>query len=653
MLISQQPAWTPTEEQKQATRLYQWMNKHGFESYDEFYQKSIDDISWFWEEAVNELDVEWYEPYTDTLDLSKGIKYPHWFVGGKINVVHNALDKWAMNPATKNKVALYWEGDNGDTETFTFDSLYKKVNACAHGLEKLGIKEKDVVTIYMPMLPETLIAMLAVSKIGAVFSPAFSGYKAEAIATRVNASESKAIITADGFYRRGKVVPMKEEADRAAEQCSTLEHIVVVDRAGRDVEWNDTRHVDWNALLENENDYKTKKTYAHDPYMIIYTSGTTGKPKGALHTHGGFPIKAAFDAGICMDVTQNDNLFWYTDMGWMMGPFLVYGGLVNGASIVMFEGTPDYPEPDRLWALVERYTVTHLGISPTLVRSLMKHGESWIEKHNLSSLKMIGSTGEPWNPEPWRWLFEHAGKSKVPIFNYSGGTEISGGIFGNVLVKPINPVSFNAALPGMDVGVYDENGNSVKNDVGELVLRQPWVGMTNGFYKENDRYEKAYWSRFKDTWVHGDWVIHDEEGFYTITGRSDDVLNVAGKRLGPSEVESVLVEHDAVVEAGVIGVPHEVKGQEAIGFVVLRPDYEKSEELIKDISRHLNEKLGKALAPKIVHVVSDLPKTRNAKVMRRAIKSAYLNKDSGDLSALENPHAVDEIRALGKSASLS
>ncbi|MBM7552595.1 AMP-binding protein [Thalassobacillus pellis] len=650
-MTNKQPAWTPTDDQKKSTRLYQWMNQHGFDSYDDFYEKSIDDIAWFWDEAAKVLDIEWYEQYGQTLDLSKGIKYPHWFVGGKMNVAHNAVDKWALDPKTQNDIALYWEGDNSDKITYTYKELYKKVNACAHGLENLGIEEKDVVTIYMPMLPETLIAMLAISKIGAVFSPAFSGYKADAIATRVNAAEAKAVITADGFYRRGKIVPMKEEVDEAAEKCPTLEHIIVVERANSDISWNADKDVRWDAVVKNENDYKTKETYAHEPFMIIYTSGTTGKPKGALHTHGGFPIKSAFDAGICMDVKKKDTLFWYTDMGWMMGPFLVYGGLLNGSSIVMFEGTPDYPEPDRLWQMVDDYTVTHLGISPTLVRALMKHGEDWIEKHNLSSLKMIGSTGEPWNPEPWRWLFQHAGKSKVPIFNYSGGTEISGGIFGNVLVKPIEPVSFNAALPGMDVGVYNSDGKPVKNDVGELVLRQPWVGMTNGFYKENERYEKAYWSKFKDTWVHGDWVIQDEKGFYTITGRSDDVLNVAGKRLGPAEVESVLVEHPAVIEAGVIGIPHDVKGEEAIGFVVLRPDYQEFETLLQEIKSHLVDKLGKALAPKSVHVVSDLPKTRNAKVMRRAIKSAYLNKDSGDLSALENPQAVDEIRELGKATS--
>ncbi|UOQ42933.1 AMP-binding protein [Halobacillus salinarum] len=644
-------AWNPTSAQKRNTRLYQWMKKHGYENYDSFYESSIHSISWFWDEAVKELDIEWYHPFTEIVDLSNGIQYPHWFVDGKINVVHNALDKWARDPLKKSTTALHWEGDNGDQVSYSYEQLHLKVNACAHGLSKLGIGKNDVVTLYLPMLPETLIAMLAISKIGAIFSPAFSGYKADAVATRMKASESKLLITADGFFRRGKLINMKEEAEKAAEQCPSLEHLVVVNRVHEDVPLQENKAVDWADLLKNETDYKTVQTNADDPFMLIYTSGTTGKPKGAVHTHAGFPIKAAFDAGICMDVTKDDTFFWYTDMGWMMGPFLVYGGLLNGASILMFEGTPDYPEPDRLWQLVENYKVTHLGISPTLVRSMMRHGEKWLEKHDLSSLKLIGSTGEPWNPEPWKWLFEHAGNSQVPIFNYSGGTEISGGILGNVLVKPIQPVSFNAALPGMDVGVYDQDGKMLTNEVGELVLRQPWVGMTKGFYKENERYENTYWSRFKDTWVHGDWVILDDHGYYTITGRSDDVLNVAGKRLGPAEVESVLVEHEAVVEAGVIGVPHEIKGEEPIGFVVIKPEHSKDEALVNELKDHLVHKLGKALAPKKVHVVSDLPKTRNAKVMRRAIKAAYLNQSAGDLSALENPEAVEEIQQVGKAAS--
>ncbi|WP_255437541.1 AMP-binding protein [Thalassobacillus sp. CUG 92003] len=646
-------AWIPSESFKNQTRLYQWMRKLGFHDYDQFQKESITDIEWFWHEAVKEIGIEWYEDYEETLDLSKGIQYPHWFVGGKMNVVHNALDKWALSDEKQHHTALFWEGDNGDRRQFTFRQLYEDVNQAANGLRNLGVQKGDVVTIYMPMLPETLIAMLAVSKIGAVFSPAFSGYKADAVATRIKAADAKVLITVDGFYRRGKENPMKNEADLAADQAPSLEHVVMVERTKQDVNWNDERDVTWENMIAQNDEFETVKTLGYDPFMIIYTSGTTGKPKGAVHSHDGFPVKSAFDAGICMDVTSDDTLFWYTDMGWMMGPFLVYGGLVNGASIVMFEGTPDYPEPDRLWQLVDTYHVTHLGISPTLIRAMMKHGESWPEKHDLSSLKLIGSTGEPWNPEPWYWLFEHIGHSRVPIFNYSGGTEISGGIFGNVLVKPIEPVTFNAALPGMDVAIFDEHGESLRHDVGELVLRQPWVGMTQGFYKENDRYEQTYWNRFKDTWVHGDWVVQDDDGYYTITGRSDDVLNVAGKRLGPAEVESVLVDHPSVVESGVIGIPHEVKGEDAVGFIVLRSDVTMTENLKSEIKQHLDHKLGKALAPSKLFAVSDLPKTRNAKVMRRAIKTAYLNKDAGDLSALENPEAVEEIREHGRSSHIS
>ncbi|MCA0969003.1 AMP-binding protein [Halobacillus litoralis] len=640
-----QNAWIPTEEQKKQTRLFQWMNRLGFDDYESFHQKTVTDIDWFWDKALKELEYEWHENYDETLDLSKGIAHPNWFVGGKTNVVHNALDKWADHPGTKGQTALYWEGDNGDRVTYTYEELQAEVNAYAQGLEDLGIGEEDIVTLYMPMIPETLIAMLAVSKVGAIFSPAFSGYKSEAVATRIQAAKSKALLTADGFFRRGKTVRMKDEADLAADQCPSLEHVIVVERASLEVDWNEHRDVTWSSLRKNVTGYKTVVKQADDPFMLIYTSGTTGKPKGAVHTHAGFPVKSAFDAGICMDVKKDDTLFWYTDMGWMMGPFLVYGGLVNGASIVMFEGTPDYPKPDRLWEIVERYHVTHLGISPTLVRAMMKHGEDWIHNHDLRSLKMIGSTGEPWNPEPWQWLFKHAGHSQVPIFNYSGGTEISGGMLGNVLIKPIQPVTFNAALPGMDVSVFNESGGPVWNEVGELVLRKPWVGMTKGFYEEPERYEETYWSRFKDTWVHGDWATQDEQGYFTITGRSDDVLNVAGKRLGPAEVESVLVEKEEVIEAGVIGVPHAVKGEEAVGFVVLKTA--PTEALMEEITLHLEQKLGKALAPKKVFAVDDLPKTRNAKVMRRAIKSAYLNKPTGDLSALENPEAVDQIRSLG------
>ncbi len=639
--------WFPNEQYIKQTRLYEFMSRRGYEHYDDFFHYSITDTDSFWKAAIDEIQIEWYENYDQVVDYSKGIQYPEWFTNGKMNVAHNALDKWAFNSETKNESALIWESDDGQIVTYTFKELYDEVNQVANGFVDLGLKEKDIVTIYMPMIPETVIAMLAISKIGAVFSPAFSGYKSEAVATRINAAKARFLITADGFMRRGKEIHLKQEADLAVASSPSIEKVIVVKRTNGQINWTD-KDISWNDLKSDRTDFETKRTNGNDPYMIIYTSGTTGKPKGALHTHNGFPLKSAFDAGICMDVNQGDTLFWYTDMGWMMGPFMVYGGLINGASILMFEGTPDYPTPSRIWEIVERHKVTHLGISPTLIRSLMNLDEKFATSNDVSSLKMIGSTGEPWNEDPWMWLFEKVCQRKIPIFNYSGGTEISGGIFGNVLVKPIAPVTFNAALPGMDVEVFDENGEPIRNEVGELVIRKPWVGMTNGFYNENERYENTYWSRFKDTWVHGDWVILDDEGFYTITGRSDDTLNVAGKRIGPAELETIFVEHDKVIEAGVIGVPDDIKGENAVAFVVVKDNNLDEEVLKKELIDHAINRLGKAIAPRIVHIVEDLPKTRNAKVMRRAIKAAYLNKDAGDLSALENPHVVEQIRQLNK-----
>ncbi|WP_084500499.1 AMP-binding protein [Halalkalibacillus halophilus] len=623
------------------------MQESGFDEYNAYHEHTVNDIRAFWKHAEQSLGIEWYQDYKDVVQLNNGVMYPEWFVDGKMNVAHNALDKWAESDEMKDHPALIWESDDGEVITYTFLELQKEVNRVANGFVQAGMKRYDVATIYMPMIPETTIAMLAISKVGAIFSPAFSGYKSEAVAKRIQAAESKYLITADGFFRRGKMLNLKDEADQAVASSSSIEKVFVVKRTNAEVNWND-HDLDWDDMRSESTSFHTVQTNGNDPYMIIYTSGTTGKPKGALHTHNGFPIKSAYDAGICMDVCKKDTLFWYTDMGWMMGPFLVYGGLMNGATIVMFEGTPDFPTPSRIWDMVEQHKVTHLGISPTLIRSIMKLDSSYFTKQNYDSLKMIGSTGEPWNEEPWLWLFNTICKKEIPIFNYSGGTEISGGIFGNVLVKPIAPVSFNAALPGMDADIYDEYGESVKGEVGELVLKQPWVGMTNGFYKENERYEDTYWSKFKGTWVHGDWVEIDEEGFYTITGRSDDTLNVAGKRLGPAEIESIFVEHPEVIEAGVIGVPHEVKGEDPIAFVVTKNSPADKKEFSNELIEHAINRLGKAIAPKTVHVVSDLPKTRNAKVMRRAIKSAYLHQEAGDLSALENPEVVDEIRNINK-----
>ena len=383
--------------------------------------------------------------------------------------------------------------------------------------------------------------------------------------------------------------------------------------------------------------------------MIIYTSGTTGKPKGAVHVHGGFPVKAAQDLAHCFDLQESDVIFWMTDLGWMMGPWLIAGGLMLGATIVLYDGTPDFPDASRVWSMVERHRITHLGISPTAIRALMRSGEEPVRKHDRSSLFLLGSTGEPWNPDPWWWYFRTVGESRCPIVNYSGGTEIGGGILGCTTWTPIQPGSFTGPCPGMDADVVDDQGKPVRGQVGELVIRKPWPGMTRGFWKDRDRYLETYWRRWEGIWYHGDWARIDDLGFWYIEGRSDDTLKIAGKRVGPAEVESAAVAHPSVSEAAAIGIPHELKGEAIVVFAILRPGHVASDDLARSISDTIAEHLGKPLRPERVRFVTQLPKTRNAKILRRVIRGAYLGKtDLGDLSSLENPAAVEEVRAAAR-----
>ncbi|PGE97693.1 AMP-dependent synthetase [Bacillus pseudomycoides] len=642
-----QAVWFPTEEYKDKTRIYGWMKSLGYEDYEAFYNKSIEETGWFWGEAERAVGYQWMKPYAEVLDLENGTPFAQWYTEGTCNVVESALSRWLADEETKQQPALMYEGENGTTKSFTYEELDSWVSRVANGLKHSGIEKGDRVTIYMPMIPETVVAMLAVMKIGAIISPIFSGFASDAVLTRVQAAGSKMIITADGFSRRGKIVSLKDEVDKACEQCPSVEKVVIVRHAGNDF----TPHnydLSWSVLEKEKPLTHAEEMKSDDPLMLIYTSGTTGKPKGTVHTHAGFPLKSAFDAGFGMNIKKGDRVLWVTDMGWMMGPFLLFGSLINGATMVMYEGVPDYPEADRLWETVDRYQITHLGISPTLIRALMAKGDEYVKKHSLASLEVFASTGEPWNPDPWMWLFETVGKGKVPICNYSGGTEISGGIFGNVLVKPIAPISFNASLPGMAAVVLDEQGNPIRDEVGELCLEKPWVGMTKSFWGDDERYVNTYWSRFKNKWVHGDWVIYDGEQ-YIITGRSDDTLNIAGKRIGPAEYESILVKHHDVIEAAAIGVPDEVKGEVCHCFIVLREGTIFTHELKIELLNLVNSHIGKALCPKDIHVVEDLPKTRNSKVMRRVIKAAYLGRELGDLSSLVNPEVVSYIQGLQSS----
>ena len=636
--------WRPTPEYLERSRLKHFMARHGVATLDELLRRSTTELDWFWHAVMEDLGIEFYQPYAKILDTSRGIEWTRWCVGGKMNIVHNCLDKWIGTPV-ENRAAIRWEGEDGSSRVLTYADLYRQVNRFANGLRELGVAKGDVVGLYMPMVPEIAIALFAIAKTGAIVLPLFSGYGADALSTRLNDAEAKAIVTCDGYYRRGQAVHMKSVADAAIARVPSIRKSIIVQRLGEKNPQVPGRDHWWHEIIERQPQRaETERTDAEDPLMIIYTSGTTGRPKGALHTHCGFPIKAAQDMAHGLDLNESDTIYWVTDMGWMMGPWEVFGSTLLGATMLFYDGALDYPGPDRLWSLVEHHAVTVLGVSPTLVRTLMRHGDEPLESHDLSSLRILGSTGEPWNPEPWRWFFEKAGKKRLPIINYSGGTEVSGGILmGNVLT-PIKPCSFAGPVPGMAADVVDDQGRPLRNQVGELVVRQPWIGMTRGFWQDPERYMQTYWSRFPNVWVHGDWAAIDQDGLWYIVGRSDDTIKVAGKRVGPAEIESVLVDHPAVSEAAAIGVADPLRGEAIVCFCVLKSGHEASPSLAEELKEKVALSLGKPLKPGTVKFVADLPKTRNAKVMRRVIRAAYMNQDSGDLSALENPEAVEEIR---------
>jgi acetyl-CoA synthetase len=648
-------AWRPTPEYFERSRLLKFMRQHGIDTYEQLCARANADPAWFWDATVKDLDLRWYQPYSAVMDTSDGIEWTRWFIDGQFNYVASALDKHvgqagagAMAPRPDH-TALIWEGEEGHVRRFTYAELAHLTNQSANALTQLGVQKGDRVGIFMPMVPETVAATLACGKIGAIFIPIFSGYGAEAVATRLRDAEAKVLVTADGFYRRGKVVTMKETADEACALASNVAHVLVVRRVGRDIPLQPERDVNWDdAIAGQSGDYDTAHTGAEDPYMIIYTSGTTGRPKGALHVHCGFPIKGAQDMAHCFDVQADDTLFWLTDIGWMMGPWAISGTLMLGATLLIYDGTPDYPGPDRLWALAERHGVTVMGVAPTVVRSLMSHGTEPVKQHDLSKLRIIGASGEPWNVDPWKWCFEQIGGGRCPIINYSGGTEISGGIVGCTTITPIKPCSFSGPVPGMAADVVDDAGNPVRGAVGELVIRGPWPGMTRGFWNDRQRYLDTYWSRLPGVWVHGDFAAIDPDGFWYILGRSDDTIKIAGKRLGPAEAESAAVSHPAVVEAAAIGVPHDVKGESLVIFAVLRPGYAPSDELRGEIRNAVVAQLGPALKPETVCFISQLPHTRNGKVLRRLLRQTYLGQQLGDLSSLENPVALEEVAALRK-----
>lgn len=662
-ILEDQPiAWQPSDEVIKRAQLTKFMKQTGAGDWDELYSKSIKDVEGFTAGVLKFLDIKFDPPFEKLLDTSEGIEWSKWCSGGGLNITTTCLDRW-MGTEIEDQPAIIWEGEDGESEATTYRELLSFVELYAAGLRGYGFGKGDAIGIFLPMIPQTVYALLAINRIGAIAVPVFSGYGVEAIASRMRAVGAKALFACSSFPKRGKSIDSLSTALKVVDNCPTIQKLILINllyptlTEVKDAEFPICHE---EALMsvgaENKRRHPTRgmpeTTDANDPLIILYSSGTTGRPKGIAHVHCGFPIKAAQDMAFGTDVGRGTRIAWVTDIGWMMGPWLIYGALINGATMVLYDGSPDYPAPDRMWDFAARHKVEILGVSPTLIRVLSTLGDDLPKKHDLSSLRAFASTGEPWNPAPWYWLFEKVGNGKLPIINYSGGTEISGGILmGNPLL-PQKPGSFPAPCPGIAADILDEEGNSsAAGEVGELAIRKPWIGMARGFWEENERYLETYWSRFEKIWVHGDFALKDKDNHWYILGRSDDTLNVAGKRVGPAEIESLLVADSRVAEAAVIGVPHEIKGTAMVAFCVLAGSKgslpaSSADTLETELKSIVARDMGKPLTPSRVHFVTALPKTRNAKVMRRVIRSAYIGEDAGDLSALENPKTVEEIKQL-------
>lgn len=635
--------WRPTPEQVHASHLMHFCRRWGLRDVAELHARSTADVAWFWDAVLRELGVVFERPYTAVLDDSGGLAFPRWCVGGRMNLTVSLLDRWAGTP-TDAKAAVAWEDERGVGGEWTYRQLREAVERATAGLRALGFRAGDAAAVMMPMTVEVVVAMLAVIRAGGVFVPLFSGFGAEAAATRLSDSGATWLVTADGSWRRGKLVEICPVAEAAASRVGRAVRLVVLERLGGAATVRVPGDVlTWEGLMRAGESAPgllraAEVVDAEAPMMLIYTSGTTGRPKGAVHTHCGFGIKAAQDLLHGFDLQADERLCWVTDMGWMMGPWLVLGTLLLGATMVLYDGAPDHPHPGRLWELVARQRVTTLGVSPTLVRAMMRSQPP--PRELLASLRKFGSTGEPWNPDPWRWLFEAVGGGTRPIINYSGGTEISGGIVCGNVVTPLKPCAFAGPLPGMDADVIDEHGQSVRGAVGELVLRKPWIGQTRGFWNDRQRYLDTYFTRGPELWVHGDFARVDDDGQWYLLGRSDDTLKVAGKRVGPAEVESVLVADEAVAEAVAVGVPDDTKGEALLCLCVLRSGVAPTEALRQRLGQRVVDAMGKALAPREIRFVPALPKTRNGKLMRRVARAAVLGKPVGDTTALENPQCL-------------
>jgi len=609
--------------------------------------KTAADPAWFWDAAIRFLDVQFYEPYTQVLDMSGGIQHPQWCLNAKTNLVLNCLDKHRGTPVW-DKTYLIWEGEDGEKREFTYAEFNAEVCRFAGALRAQGIGRGDVVATYIPMLPEAMISLFAILKIGAIVLPLFSGFGPEPLRVRLGDGEARAVVTADGGPRRSVPSPMKSILDEALADCPSVEHVFVVQRLGGAVECPMTPGRDhwWHeAVADQPRELETERTDAEEIGFLVYTSGTTGKPKGVLMSHVGAVTKIALDIGVSFDFGEKDRMVWISDMGWVVGALTAVSTSFFGGSLLLVEGTPDYPDTTRHWRLLQENEITFLGIAPTTVRGMMRYGDE-VDAFDFSKLRMIASTGEPWTDAAWLWLYERVGGTRVPIMNYTGGTECFGGIAGSNLLETITPGSFNGPMPGTGAAILTEAGEPTKpGELGELVMTQPSIGNTRSLWRDDDRYMESYWSMFGDKWRQGDWAMYDEEGLWYVLGRSDDTLNISGKRTGPAEIEGALMSTGSISEAAVIGVPDEIKGTALCCVCVPMPGINDDEALRGKLSAAVTDALGRSYRPRDILFVSDLPKTRNMKIMRRVVRSVMTGEPAGDLSSLVNPESVEELKS--------
>ncbi len=647
--------YEPSREVVENSNVYQFMEAYDIDTYEELHRRTVEEVEgvpdsgleWFWDDVVDYLGLEFYEEYDQVRDATDGPQFTDWYVGGELNIAHNVVDRHAEpdNPV-RNKVSCIWEGEDGEVREQTFHELHREANQVANALEERGVETGDTVGLYMPMVPEVISILYGCFKVGAIAVPIFSGFGVDATATRIGDAECRVLFTGDGFYRRGDEIPLKEAGDEAIEQAGHVEHTIVYDRLGLDIEWNDGRDEWWeDAVATQEDTYETKSLPSDAESMLLYSSGTTGEPKGIVHTHAGGLVQPSKEVYFAMDHKDEDRFFWVSDIGWMMGPWTLIGNHAFGGTVFMYEGAPDHPKPDRFWKMIDRHNLSMFAISPTAIRALREHGDEWVEGHDLSSLRILGSTGEPWDPESWLWFYEEIGGGDTPIMNISGGTEIFGCFLQPSPVHSLKPCTLAAPALGMDVDIVNARGESIAdtNERGYLVCKSSCPSMTKSLWQGDDRYLEEYWARFEDMWDHGDWAQKDDDGFWFLHGRSDDVLNVAGRKVGPAEVEGALIEHEAVNAAAAVGVPDDTTGTAVVTYVILEPGFEPSDDLRAELQAQVGEELGKPFRPREVLFVDEFPVTQSGKIVRRIIQATYTGEEVGDLSSIENPDAIDAL----------